>query len=273
MKVSVITVCYNAEKTIATAMASVAAQRVVEVEYIIVDGGSMDGTVREIENFANEVRGGEGQGKFSFRWISEKDEGMYDAINKGVRLATGDVVGILNSDDILATDTVLCDVVRAFVEAPDVDAVYADVRFVAATEGGDSVESLRKATTRRYYSAKQWRPWMHNWGYMPPHPSVYIRREVFAKLGGYRLGYRISADFELMVRYFCKTGIKARYIPQCLVVMRTGGLSTGGWRSNVRLNVENIRANRENGYFSCFLMMLPKYAFKIWEFVFPKKDF
>ena len=104
---------------------------------------------------------------------------------------------------------------------------------------------------------------MHNWGYMPPHPSVYIRRELFDRLGGYRLGYRISADFELMVRFFCRNGVKAHYLPRCVVKMTPGGLSTSGLRAMVRLNCENVRANRENGYFACFPMMLPKYFYKV----------
>ena len=138
------------------------------------------------------------------------------------------------------------------------EAVYADVRFVK--------EDL--ATTVRYYSAKHWRPWMHNFGYMPPHPSVYIRREVFARLGGYKLGYQISADFELMVRYLCRNRVKARYLDESVVKMRLGGKSTKNWRANVLLNVENVRANRENGYWCCMAMMVPKYLFKVWGFVF-----
>jgi hypothetical protein len=181
---------------------------------------------------------------------------MYDALNKGIRRATGDIIGILNADDVFETSHSLHDIVQAFQR--DVDAVYADVRFVK-----DDLQ-----TTVRYYGAKHWRPWMHAWGYMPPHPSVYIRREFFGQFGAYRLGYRISADFELMVRYLCRHRLRAAYLPQCVVKMRMGGKSTKNWRANVLLNRENVRANRENGYFSVFLMMLPKYLFKIWGFIF-----
>lgn len=240
MKVSVITVCFNAEKTIARTVESVLAQKGVDIEYIVVDGASRDGTVAEA------TRAGGGR----LRLVSEPDRGMYDALNKGIAMATGDVVGILNADDAFEDETAVRDIAAAF--EPGVEAVYADIRFVNGA-----------GRTVRYYSAKHWRPWMHNWGYMPPHPSVYIRRETFARLGGYRLGYRISADFELMVRYFCRARIATRYLPRCVVKMLPGGLSTCGLKSKIRLNRENVRANRENGYICFFPMMLPKYAYKV----------
>ena len=258
MKVSLITACFNSAGTIRTAIESVFAQRGADVEYIVVDGGSTDGTVDVIREF--EPRNTPNTRNMEFRWISEKDRGMYDAINKGIGMATGDVVGILNADDILESSDTLAHVAAGFEER--VDALYADIRFVK-----DDLQ-----TTVRYYGASHWKPWMHNWGYMPPHPSVYIRREVFGRLGGYKLGYKISADFELMVRYLCRNRIRAAYLPECVVKMRMGGKSTKNWRANVLLNAENVRANRENGYFSCFAMMLPKYAFKVWGFVFKGKS-
>ena len=266
MKITVITVCYNSMATLQTAMESVFAQRGVEVEYIVVDGGSTDGTLDVIRSFEQTHNSQLITPNFTFRWISESDKGMYDAINKGIKMATGDVVGILNADDMLESPDTLAHVVKMFEPRKTqdtrneevVDCVYADVKFVK-----DDLE-----TTVRYYGARHWRPWMHNWGYMPPHPSVYIRREVFERLGGYKLGYQISADFELMVRFLCRNRIRAVYLPESVVKMRMGGKSTKNWKANVLLNVENVRANRENGYFSCFAMMLPKYLFKIWGFVF-----
>lgn len=252
MKVSVITACYNCAATIGDALDSVFAQCGVEIEHIVVDGGSSDGTVDVVRRAAERPA----KDGFSFKWVSERDDGLYDAINKGIRMATGDVVGILNADDVLESPDTLAGIAAAF--SGGADAVYADIRFVK-----DDLE-----TTVRYYSAAHWRPWMHNWGYMPPHPSVYIRRECFGRLGAYRTDYAISADFELMVRYFCRNRLKTAYLPACVVRMRMGGKSTRNWRANVLLNAENVRANRANGYFSCFAMMLPKYAFKIWGFVF-----
>ena len=236
-----------------------------EVEYIVIDGGSTDGTVEEIKKFElrvkNEVEkvGGGGQRNFSFKWVSEKDRGMYDALNKGIRMATGDVVGILNADDWLDGDEALGSVVRLFdcSDCP-IDAVYGDIRFV------------KDGKTVRYYSAKRWKPWMFQWGKMPPHPGVYIRRECFEEYGSYKMGYYIASDYELLIRFLRKNAIRAQYLDKCLVCMGLGGRSTKNWKSNLILNQEIVRANRENGYFCCLPMLLPKYFFKIWEFILPK---
>ena len=183
MKVSLITACYNSAGTIRTAIESVLEQKGVVVEYIVVDGGSKDGTVDIIKEYASRPDGP------VIKWISEPDRGMYDAINKGIAMATGDIVGILNADDLFQSNDTLAHVAAAFTD--DVDAIYADIRFVK-----DDLQ-----TTSRYYSAKHWKPWMLQWGKMPPHPSVYIRRELFGQYGLYKLGYDIAADYELLIRY------------------------------------------------------------------------
>ena len=249
MKVSLITVCFRSAGVIRSAIESVLSQKGVDVDYIVVDGGSNDGTVEILKEYESKFAG-------RMRWISESDEGMYDALNKGIKMAEGDVVGILNADDILEDENTLAFIASLFELG--VDCVYGDIRFVR----GES-----KKTTR-YYSSKRWRPWMHNWGFMPAHPSVYVRRKVFDRVGGYKLGYDISADFEWMVRLLCKARVKARYLPRSIVTMRLGGKSTAGLKAMVKLNRENVRANRENGYFCCLPMMLPKYFFKIWGYIF-----
>lgn len=249
MKVSLITVCFRSAGVIRSAIESVLSQKGVDVDYIVVDGGSNDGTVEILKEYESKFAG-------RMRWISESDEGMYDALNKGIKMAEGDVVGILNADDILEDENTLAFIASSFESA--VDCVYGDIRFVR----GES-----KKTTR-YYSSKRWRPWMHNWGFMPAHPSVYVRREVFDRVGGYKLGYDISADFEWMVRLLCKARVKTRYLPRSIVTMRLGGKSTAGLKAMLKLNRENVRANRENGYFCCLPMMLPKYFFKIWGYIF-----
>ena len=293
MKISLITACYNSEATIRTAIDSVLSQKGVDVEYIVVDGGSKDGTVEVVEEFSRKERKERKEG-FEFKWISESDRGMYDAINKGIKMATGDVVGILNADDVLASDDTLKRIAELFsrkerkdrkddsrvehVERVEgdgfdsrvehverVDCVYADIRFV---KEGETVEAVRKAETVRYCSAKRWRPWMFRFAAMVPHPSFYVRRECFERLGGYSLDYRICADFELELRYLLLAKLRAAYLPECVVVMRMGGMSTSGWRSNLVINREDLRALRSHGIWSCMPLIYLKYLFKIWGFVF-----
>jgi len=285
MKITLITACYNSAATIRTAIESVLSQRGVDVEYIVVDGGSSDGTVDIVKEYATRqssqairqsVNPSICQSPISLKWISEKDRGMYDAINKGIKMATGEVVGILNADDVLADDETLKRIAELFSRkerkgrkedglVERVDCVYADIRFVRE---GETVEALREAKTVRYCSAKRWRPWMFRFAAMVPHPSFYVRRECFERLGGYSLDYRICADFELELRYLYLAKLKAAYLPECVVVMRMGGMSTAGWRSNIVINREDLRALRAHGIWSCLPLIYLKYLFKIWGFVF-----
>ena len=248
-------------------MESVLRQTWPGIEYLVVDGGSTDGTVDVIHEYEPKFGG-------RMRWISEHDSGIYDAINKGIRMATGEVIGILNADDVLSTDGILEEVARVFSgegkTTPDV--AYGDIRFVTDCRGV-ALESFRSEKTVRYYSARRWRPWMLQWGFMPPHPSVYIRRGCFGQFGGYALNYTIAADYALLIRFLRKAGLSARYLSLCMVDMRMGGVSTRNWRSNLLLNQEIVRGNREAGYFCCLPMLLPKYAFKIWEFIVPRVRF
>jgi glycosyltransferase involved in cell wall biosynthesis len=251
MRITVITACYNSARVVGTALRSVAGQSHRDTEHIIVDGGSTDGTVEQIRAWA-------AQADDRVQWISEPDRGMYDAINKGIRMATGDVIGILNADDFFEDDRVLARVAERFEASDRPDAIYADIRFIRDPD---------RHRTVRYYSAKHWKPWMLRWGFMPPHPSVYIRREWFERLGLYKTDYHIAADYELLIRYLWKAGLKSVYVPACFVTMRMGGKSTKGWRSNLLLNREIVRGNRENGVYTNLAMLVPKYAFKVWEFM------
>lgn len=260
MKLSIVTACYNSNAVIKTALESVAAQRGVEVEHIVVDGGSTDGTVEVVKRAGEKAKGKDG---FSFKWVSEPDCGMYDAINKGIRMATGEIIGILNADDYLDGDTVLARVSEAFAETPGIECRFGNVRFVKEV-GGKSI---------RVCFARFWRPWMLHWGYMPPHPAIFMRKECFAKWGEYvpsRTEYRIAADYELLVRFFCRNRMTYRYMPICTTVMRLGGVSTKDVEARKKLNEEIVKANRVNGYFCCFPMLLPKYLIKIWEVVLPR---
>ena len=282
MKITLITACYNSAETIRTAIDSVLSQKGVDIEYIVVDGGSKDGTLEVVKEYAARPASPVRPASLAIKFISERDRGMYDAINKGIKMATGDVVGILNADDVLASDETLAKIAAQFEGTGNgeqgterIDALYADIRFVtrqdAASPCGESLSCLRTAKTVRYCSAARWRPWMFRFAAMVPHPSFYVRRECFDRLGGYSLDYRICADFELELRYLYLAKLKAAYLPECVVVMRMGGASTAGWRSNVEINREDLRALRSHGIWSCMPLIYLKYLFKIWGFVFKRK--
>ena len=298
MKISIITVCYNAEKTIADAMASVASQQRsgigdqgsgVEIEYIVVDGGSTDGTVEIVKNFAEQFRCSPSPLAFTFRWLSEKDNGMYDALNKGIRMATGDVIGILNADDVLAEDDVLERIVRLFecseistdrrslceaksLEWCSIDGCYGDIRFVKENDHcrptPSTYTSIRNSRTVRYCSGKWFRPWMFRFGTQTAHPSTFFRKECFAKWGDYSLDYGMYGDFELLCRFIWKNKARMKYLPLCTTVMRIGGASTDGWRTTLKINRSDLRALKANGCWSCLPLLYARYLLKIWGFIF-----
>ncbi len=263
MKFSIITIVLNKADTVLDAMRSVVNQRLMnfEIEYIVVDGASADGTVALIQDEENEVKRAGKEG-FTFKWISEPDRGLYDGINKGIKMATGDVVGILNADDMFDGDDVLLRVAHAFERKNHLDCLFGNIRFVNG-----------KDQTMRVCFARFWKPWMFQWGYMPPHPGVFIRRGCFEKWGLYvpqRSEYCIAADCELLIRFFRVNRMRARYMPICITKMRLGGLSTKDAKARKKLNQEIIKANRANGYFCIWPMLLPKYAIKMWEVILPR---
>lgn len=249
MKVTVVTVAYNSATTIASCMQSVLNQTFPDIEYIVVDGLSSDNTIGLICEFERRFAG-------RMRWVSEKDAGIYDAMNKGLRMATGDVVGILNSDDFFTTTDVVEKVAQAFSD-PMLDAVYGDVHFVRESDLTHCV---------RYYSSAGFRPWWLRFGLMPAHPSFYVRREVFEKAGLYKTDYQIGGDFEMMVRLFKRFNIRAKYLNIDFVTMRTGGVSTKNMGSRLTLLREDARACRENGLYTHPLLICLKYFYKVLEF-------
>lgn len=251
MKVSVITASYNSSKTIEGTILSVLNQDYDDIEYIIVDGGSTDGTVDIIKRYESRFAG-------RLRWISEKDGGIYDAMNKGISMATGDVVGILNSDDYYTSDNVISRFVPYF-EDRNLDSVFGDIHFIHEDEPNKIV---------RYYSSKLFKPFWLRFGFMPAHPSFYVRRSVYERAGLYKLDYKIGSDFEMMVRLFRTMGISYKYIPMDFVTMRMGGASTSGFRSHHLLLKEDTRACRENGIFTLSFLIGLKYLYKIFEFKF-----
>ncbi len=247
MKISLITVTFNSESTLSNTIESVLSQTYPDIEYIIVDGLSRDKTVEIIKEYEPRFEG-------RMQWISEKDKGLYDAMNKGVRMATGDVVGILNSDDFFTSEDVLEKVVQGFTD--EVDAVYGDIHFV-------NPEDLKKCV--RYYSSKVFRRGLMRLGFLPAHPSFYCRRELFGRYGVYRTDFRIAADFDLLLRYIYKHRIRTRYLPVDMVTMRTGGASTESMGSRWKGLNEQLQSLRENGVWSCKALLCLKYVYKVTE--------
>ena len=243
LKISIITVCYNSVETIRDTIESVLSQQYPDIEYIIVDGASKDGTLELISEY---------EGRIS-KVISESDKGIYDAMNKGVQAATGAFVGILNSDDVFAGSDVIQNLVAHLQNNPSADAVYADLVFVQRKE--------MDVVTRRY-SSSGFSPWKVRFGFMIPHPTFYARRELFDKYGNYKLGYRVSADFELMARFMSK-GVKMVRHSAVMVKMREGGISTTGFWWRIHQNLEIVRACRENGIYTNILLVAMKVPFKL----------
>jgi glycosyltransferase involved in cell wall biosynthesis len=248
MKITIITVVYNNVSTIRQCIESVLTQDHNDLEYIIIDGSSTDGTLDIIKEYDKKIS----------TLISEKDSGLYDAMNKGIKVATGEVVGILNSDDFFYDNSVISRISEAFSDKT-IDATISDIVFV---KNSSTDKVLRR------YSSKEWKPSKFAWGYMPPHPSFFVKRSLLNQLGLYKTDYKIAADYELLIRYLLINRINWKYLPIITTKMRTGGASTKGLKSLLTINKEIARACKENNVFSNYLMIYSKYFFKPFEFFF-----
>ena len=206
MKISIITVCYNSATTLEKTILSVANQNYKDIEYIIVDGNSMDGTLDLIKKHQDKIT----------HWISEPDKGLYDAMNKGIALATGDLIGILNSDDTFYTTNVVAEIAY-FHQQNSIDASVGNI--IQHNENGKIV---------RKYSSKYWTPDKLKIGFMPPHPSIFLKASLFATYGNYGLGFKIGSDYELITRFFLKNKISWKYSGITTTSMLAGGLSSSG---------------------------------------------
>lgn len=227
MKISVVTAVFNRVATIGEAMESVQAQSHTDLEHIVQDGGSIDGTLSEIERRADH----------STHLISEADGGIYDAINRGIRRATGDVIGLMHSDDTFAHDAVLAKVAMCFND-PAIDGIYGDLQYVSATS---PMRVIRHWRSGPYNPSRLLRGWM------PPHPTMYLRREVYEQWGLYDTNLRIAADYEAMLRYLVKGHIRLRYIPEVMVKMRVGGESNRSLSRIFLKSREDYTAIRRHG--------------------------
>lgn len=227
MRISIITATYNSEKTLSDTLLSLENQTYTDIEYIIVDGVSKDNTVQLIKDNCTKVS----------KIICESDKGIYDALNKGINAATGDVIGFLHSDDLLAYNDALADIAKTF-KITGCDAVYGDLEYVSQEDTGKRIRMWKSGSFSRTKMRLGW---------MPPHPSFYMKRSCYIEHGGFSLDYRISADYDSLLRYILKSGIAMAYLPKVLVKMRVGGISNRSFSSMVSKSMEDVRVMKKNG--------------------------
>jgi glycosyltransferase len=245
MKISIVTATYNSAATVADTLDCISRQDHPAIEHIIVDGGSRDETLDIVRRYPHVAR-----------MVSGKDKGIYDAMNKGIGLATGDIIGILNSDDIYTDDKVLSLVAAAFGD-PSVMTVYADLQYVYP----DDLSRIQRTwKTGRFRKANFY------YGWMPPHPTFFVRKEVYDKAGLFNLDLRSAADYELMLRILLKLGLSAHYIPKVIVKMRAGGMSNASLFNRLRANKEDRLAWKINGLRPYFFTLYLKPVRKISQF-------
>jgi len=245
-KISIITVSFNSAQTIGDTLKSIAGQSYPNIEHIIVDGSSTDQTMQIVMGFPHVTK-----------CISEKDEGIYFAMNKGIAMASGDVIGILNADDLYADNGVIAKVAAVF-EDPAVDATYADLVFVDREDVSKVVRTWKSGPFKRSS--------MYN-GWMPPHPTFFVRRSLYEKYGLFNTILRSAADYELMLRFLLKHEINLSYIPQTIINMRQGGKSTASISNRIKANVEDRKAWRMNGLKPHFFTLILKPLRKIKQFI------
>ncbi|MBP6385469.1 MAG: glycosyltransferase [Pseudarcicella sp.] len=225
MKFSIITVSYNSAKTIQQTIESVLSQNYTNLEYIVIDGASQDGTLKILENYKERIK-----------YISEPDKGIYDAMNKGIKIATGDFIGTIGSDDFYPNTQVISDV-AAYLTKTKSDSLYGDIQFV---NPGNESKIVRNWKAGEYNIKK----WLHGW--MPPHPTFYIKKNIIINLGGFNTTFKCSGDYELMLRILYKNKISTTYLPQILMTMRNGGTSTATYKHRLTANKEDRLAWKLN---------------------------
>jgi glycosyltransferase involved in cell wall biosynthesis len=246
LTISIITVVRNNAATVRESIESVLNQN-YPIEYLIVDGGSTDGTLDIINEYTSKVK----------KIISEPDNGVYDAINKGLRIASGDILGIIHSDDIYENNEVIPTIMNEF-ESTKVDSVFADLVYVKREDPDKIV---------RYYNSSSFNPDKFVYGWMPAHPTFFVRRTFYDKYGLFKTDYKIAADFELLARFLGKHKLSYKYLPKVIIRMRTGGISTSSLKSNWTLNREIIRACKENSIETNMLKVYSKYFIKVFQLI------
>lgn len=247
MKISLITVSYNSDETIEETIQSVLSQVNVDLEYIIIDGGSTDGTLAIIDKYKDKID----------ILISEKDNGIYDGMNKGLQAATGDVIGILNSDDVFASNSVLEQVGNTFKESK-ADALYGDLVYVDRFD----LDIVKRKWVSGIYRKGDFKK-----GWMPPHPTFYVKKEIYSKFGLFNLDFTSAADYEIMLRFIHKENIDLVYLPSIMVKMRQGGQSNASFSNRVKANREDKKAWEVNGLKPGALTLIRKPLSKLSQFI------
>jgi glycosyltransferase len=246
MKISIITASFNSEKSIRDTLESVRCQEYGNVQHLIIDGLSTDKTMQIVSEYPNVAK-----------VISEKDNGIYDAMNKGLRIATGEVIGILNSDDLYVDNKVLKEVAEIFADE-QVDACYADLQYVQESDTNLLVRNWKSgAFTKNSFL----------YGWMPPHPTLFLRRRVYDKIGFFNLAFKTAADYELILRVFVTNEFKIRYLPRVIVKMRTGGASNASVKRRIDANKEDRMAWKVNNLKPYFFTLYLKPIRKIFQFI------
>ncbi len=227
MKVSVITVCYNSAKTIGDTLRSVSEQTYANIEHIVVDGGSTDSTLEVVAT----------EGSHVAKLVSEKDNGIYDAMNKGISMASGEIIGFINADDFYASSDVLMRVAATFND-PDVDVCYGDLCYVNQQDTSSIV---------RYWRSSEFKSGLFMSGWCPPHPTFFVRKSIYEQFGGFDLNYRIAADIELMLRFLQVHRVRSHYLPSILIKMRMGGTTNKSLGNIIKQNREIWQAFKKHG--------------------------
>ncbi len=246
MKISIITIAYNSGHSIADAIQSVLNQDYADIEYIIVDGKSKDNTVEVVKSFGSRIS----------KFVSEPDKGIYDALNKGIRMATGDVIGFMHSDDLFANNQIISKVAAVFLEK-DVDSVYGDLQYV-----------FKNDTNRvlRYWKSGKFSIRRLKMGWMPPHPTFYVKKKVYDQYGLFNTDFRIAADYDTMLRFLGKYRISTAYLPEVMVKMRVGGASNRSLKNIIKKTKEDMQAIRDNQFGSVFTLAF-KNLRKVTQFI------
>lgn len=246
-KVSIVTVVFNNQSFIECAINSVLSQTYQNIEYIVIDGGSVDGTIERIKKYSDKIA----------HFVSEKDRGIYDAMNKGIRLATGDIVGILNSDDFYASNTTVETVVR-MMDEKQVDACYGDLVYV---------DRQNVSKMKRCWKSCEYKDGLFRKGWMPPHPTFFVKRWAYEKYGLFNLDLPAGSDFELLFRFLDRHQIKSCYIPQVFIKMRLGGFSNKNICNIFRQNMTIMRILRENQIHVSPFFLCSKFVEKFGQFL------